>query len=113
MKRLLLSLGLVLMISGVFAASLDQPVFIEYESSMSAKKKAITGVIETATNTHAKNIYIYYHDTKSQELAGKIQSRINDKVPEGCAISLVDQNSGSPKYPATTTPNGIAMVIGN
>lgn len=113
MRKYLLSLGLAIVAGSVLASDLSAPVFIEYESSMSAKKKAITNVIENASTTHAKNIYIYYHDSKSQELAGKIQSRMADKVPTGCKTVLVDQSSGTPKYPATATPNGVAMIVGN
>lgn len=114
MKKYLLGLLLGASVVGSsFAASLSSPSYVQYSDSMSTKKATIKQVIETASQTHASKIYIYYHDEQSQELAIKISNKITGRVPSGCVVNLVDQKDGEPKYPSTVTPNGVALVIEN
>ena len=111
-KLILISLG-ALSLNLACAAGLSAPTYVQYSASMSEKRTAVKGVIETATQTKAQKVYIYYHDSKSQELANNISSKIQDKLPAGCSVAVVDQATGEPKYPSTVTPDGVALFVQN
>jgi len=53
------------------------------------------------------------HDSKSQEMANKVSSKIQDKLPDGCSVVVLDQATGQPKYPSSITPEGITLFVQN
>lgn len=111
-KLILISVG-ALSLNLACAAGLSVPTYIQYSASMSEKRTAVKGVLDTAAQTKAQKVYIYYHDSKSQELANNISSKIQDKLPAGCTVSVLDQATGEPKYPSSVTPDGVALFVQN
>lgn len=91
----------------VFAAA---PVFVEYSMSMSDKKSTVSQVVEDAKSSNASAVYIYYHDSKSQDMASKIKDKIQGKLPASTKVVLLDQTTGTPKYTGSKTPDGVAIV---
>lgn len=93
------------------ALGLSAPTYIEPDSSFQVKKDLVKNVLESAKAANSKNIYIYYHDSKSQNMANNIRDRIQGKVPSDCNVSVVDKTSGTPKYPAQAqiNPNGVVI----
>ncbi len=89
------------------------PAYVEYNNSMSEKKTTVKNILENAALYDSSTIYIYYHDSKSKDMAAKIQSRIQDKLPPHTTLVLLDQVTGTPKYPYQYTPDGVAIVSKN
>ena len=111
-KLILISLGVV-SLNLACAAGLSAPTYVQYSASMSEKRSAVKGVIKTANETKAQKVYIYYHDSKSQEMANDISSKIKNKLPTGCSVVVLEQATGQPKYPSSVTPEGVALFVQN
>lgn len=119
MRKLLITLSaFAIMNTTAYAAGnsagYSAPTFIDPESSMSDKRAAVKSIVENLPTTGTNIMYIYYHDAKSQDMANNIQNKIKDKIPSNTTISLVNQATGTPAYPFTTTPaNGVAITVKN
>ena len=119
LKDMIMLKKLILVCLGFFslsiacAAGLGSPTYVQYSASTFEKRSALKSVIETANETKAQKIYIYYHDSKSQEMANKVSSKIQDKLPDGCSVVVLDQATGQPKYPSSITPEGITLFVQN
>ena len=111
-KLILIGVG-VFSLSLACAEGLGSPTYIQYNMSLFEKRSAIKSIIETANETKSQKVYIYYHDSKSQEIANKVSSKIQDKLPDGCSVVVLDQSTGQPKYPSSITPEGITVFVQN